>query len=643
MINQDAFNQNLECLKEKNPALHQKLIAFAPANERYEWKDSANGMPNLALKEAPSSSLHSTEDPLKEARQALAGLASHNPRIAVFYGFGLGYIAQAFCEARPPQNDLNIVIEPDIETFHKALQVTNLNGLLSDADFTFIVGETLDALYPKLFRLFSDAKNVTKLNSTTFVRTPRSYALHRDYFHTVDHLIQETRKNALEAYGRLEDTFEGFANTFDNLNLILQSSGVVNLKDSFKKTPAFVISAGPSLDLALPLLHQIEEKGIVIAVDATLKICLDHDIVPHIVTTIERDTCSTPYFSGVTGTEQTALALYPLVPPSVFCDFKGPKIIVYRDFRHFEILYPNKGTIQSGASTSHLAIKIAELMGCDPIVLIGQDLCYHPHTCQSHASGIAIPEMNVPHKSDDRITNDHAFPVPGNTLSSVLTEPGWVRFIRDFEWHIAESSCQFINTSEWGAKIAGAPYRPLPDVLKEYQTQRIDYASRVLKLVPPLAAETVASDANVMRDRLVQGIDFVTELEKRQAEIADTIETIKTIRKQDYQAAAAIVGHLNEIRKSLLDTPIFNWLVLSIIASDHIEIANRWHQLPPLEQSNINDYVLLLQEWFVLLHTTLPRISETLKRALHNLDTLALPTVTEQPTETEKDQTMILY
>ena len=62
----------------------------------------------------------------------------------------------------------------------------------------------------------------------------------------------------------------------------------------FKGKPAVVVAAGPSLNKQIKWLKKVENKVLIVACDTGLGILLKHQIVPHIVTALERDlVCST--------------------------------------------------------------------------------------------------------------------------------------------------------------------------------------------------------------------------------------------------------------------------------------------------------------------------------------------------------------
>ena len=60
--------------------------------------------------------------------------------------------------------------------------------------------------------------------------------------------------------------------------------------------------------------------------------------------------------------------------PETYANFPGEKIIVFRKFATFEWLDIKKGILDIGPSAGNMAFKVLEYLGCDPIIMIGQDL-----------------------------------------------------------------------------------------------------------------------------------------------------------------------------------------------------------------------------------------------------------------------------
>ncbi len=187
-----------------------------------------------------------------------------------------------------------------------------------------------------------------------------------------------------------------------NVEVIAATAGVKDAFGAFRGMPAVVCATGPSLGAALPRLARLRDHALVIAVDASLAPMLAAGVRPHLVTCLERVAETAPFFRGldpaaVADTWQVAV---PVVVPEVYRAYPGPQALMYRTFAHFDLLDNDKGTLGCGTSSANMAFKLAEAFGCDPILLVGQDLCYGPdaqsHAHGAHVTGAALAQRPAP-------------------------------------------------------------------------------------------------------------------------------------------------------------------------------------------------------------------------------------------------------
>src|SRR5690606_5350222 len=104
--------------------------------------------------------------------------------------------------------------------------------------------------------------------------------------------------------GFREDSLMGFRNVIENLAFIEQTPGIDRLQNQFRNIPAIVIATGPSLTKSLPLLKELQNKALLLSVDASFKILLENGIVPHFVASLERDDHPRAFFEKLNYTPQ---------------------------------------------------------------------------------------------------------------------------------------------------------------------------------------------------------------------------------------------------------------------------------------------------------------------------------------------------
>ncbi len=269
--------------------------------------------------------------------------------------------------------------------------------------------------------------------------------------------------------GHFEDSLVGLQQLFTNIDLYLRYPDIADLGFN-QPFEALVIAAGPSLDESLRVIKQRRPSHLIVCVDAALKACLEADIIPHIVTVIERDEHSLKFVKNLPKDISTVLVAHPLCKRDIFDAYPGPKVMASKLTGPF-LWFPFKRShFISGSSSAHLAYQVAAQLGAQKIALIGQDLCFHPETLQSHGNISDYPQWSQPNQRENLLRHmnphDALLEVPGNTYASVLTTSTWQLFAEDFEAIIASRAIPTVNTSRLGRKLRSAPYEPLEGNLR---------------------------------------------------------------------------------------------------------------------------------------------------------------------------------
>src|SRR5213079_2546333 len=160
----------------------------------------------------------------------------------------------------------------------------------------------------------------------------------------------------------------------------------------------------------------------------------------------------------------------------------GPLSLLGNDFadsllREMEL---KKTRLTSGATVAHLAFYLAEHLGCDPIIFIGQDLgfsdglCYAPGTSYED---VWRPELGrfctVEMKQWEQIVRDRHIlrRVPDHQGRPMYTEERLFTYLQQFERDFAHSSRRIIDATEGGALKRGAESMTLARALEQFCTR----------------------------------------------------------------------------------------------------------------------------------------------------------------------------
>jgi hypothetical protein len=474
------WTANLAALWAADPELAADIEA-TESLPAYATEPTRSGVPTVALAEpnAPAERriyLHSRFEPLAEA-QRLAEQASVTERSAFFIqGFGLGYHVQALFDLAEKES-LIAVIEPDLLLLRTALQCRDYSKLIDSKRLIFFTK-------PHKPQFFNRLTSNSALFASGFeiIAHPPSVRVAPDFHRQMRNWVCDfasycnTSVTTLVINGRL--TFENIAR---NLPWYGAAPGVERLRGCYAKKPAIIVSAGPSLRKNKHLLKQAQGHAVLIAVQTTLWPLLESDITPEFVTSLDYHEICTRFFQRLPPTLRTELVAEPKATNAIFDLHPGPLTLLGNsdaelllgDSRQSE----RKPTLRAGATVAHLAYYLAEHMGCDPIIFVGQDLgfsdglCYAPGTSYED---VWRPELSrfctIEMKQWEQIVRDRHIlrqmtDCHGNPI---YTEERLFTYLQQFERDFADAGAQIIDATEGGVLKRGAEPMPLAEALDQF-------------------------------------------------------------------------------------------------------------------------------------------------------------------------------
>jgi len=184
-------------------------------------------------------------------------------------------------------------------------------------------------------------------------------------------------------------------------------------------------------------------------------------IRPHLVTSQERTPGTDLFYTGIDDVRDVYLIAVAILMSEAIEAFKGKKFIAYRSYCHFNWLEKEKGSLLSGLSVANLAFKILKHLGCDPIILIGQDLAYGEDG-DTHVKG------NVFGHREEEILERPIIELEGNDGKLVKSEMIWEIIKLTYEMDLASYSGTCVNATEGGAKIRGTEVMTFREAIEKY-------------------------------------------------------------------------------------------------------------------------------------------------------------------------------
>lgn len=458
------YANNITHLQKHYPAAAKILPVIAQAS-LFQLEITKNEMFTARYQPPDRSPLyvHSRYNPLEEARRWLSAQLQPGCQQVVFYGFGCGYMVQALLEINPA---IKIYIyEPGGELFKLIIENYSLNKLINPKNIIDLVLAT-PVNTPAAFI----NQIVTKINTSTQLLVLPAY--HRIFTRQVAEFQKEFLK-IIEQY-KINLNINANSEIFWTLNALANSKTVQNTpnifdqKAEFTGKPLLLVAAGPSLEQEYQNLKQIHQNKMayIFAVGSAIHALTANAIVPHAFCSYD------PYAGNEKLFAKLVKPAYPLIfGSSIFQHtlkyHHGPKIhmLINQDTINPFLLGVDKAQIINDApSIAICVLQLAYKLGCNPIILVGQDFAYPKNQVYAQDSAVnRAAQLTSAEK-------EQAFTVTAVDGTLVETSKSFQMMRRNMEsylstWHFAAG--QVINTSPAGAKIAGTVAQSLKAVIAE--------------------------------------------------------------------------------------------------------------------------------------------------------------------------------
>jgi hypothetical protein len=454
------------------------------------WMETAkSGEPTLALETTPGKRLylHSRYQPVQEAVTLANSIEAADKLVFYCLGFGLGYhIEQLF--DRAGDDAIFAIFEPKLEILRAAFFSRDVSKIIASRRVMFFTSADKSDLFTRL----NPHMALINAGSAMLEHAP-SIQASADFFRDQKQWLEEfsslcrTSINTLVLNGKR--TAENLAR---NLGWYAAMPGVEGLKDRYKGRPAIIVSAGPSLRKNKHLLPQAVGHAVLIAAQTTLKPLLEMGIEPDFVTSLDHSDICTRFFENLPNSLRTELVAEPKATNKIFQMHPGPVSLLGNDFADNLLRESNlaKARLPAGATVAHLAFYLAQHMGCDPIIFVGQDLgfsdglSYVPGTGHDEAARPEYGRFYTPEmKQWEQIVRDRHIlrQVPDQQGRPMFTEERLYAYLQQFERDFGASAARVIDASEGGALKRGAIVMPLAQALEQF-------CAAPLEIHPRLAA-----------------------------------------------------------------------------------------------------------------------------------------------------------
>jgi hypothetical protein len=306
----------------------------------------------------------------------------------------------------------------------------------------------------------------------------------------------------------VDDTLIGLKNSFFNVEVMSASPGIRQLEQKYKGVPAIVVAAGPSLDKNIDLLREAQGKALIIASDITLKVLLTKGIIPDLVASIERvSAVYERFYHGVDIPDKTWLVALNVMDPRVFKAFPNRHVIAFRTTEPLsswlDDVTGKKGGLMTGLSVAHLAFSTARLLGCEPIILVGQDLALSKDN-RYYVSGSSSGD-GEDISGDVWVKDYNGEPIRSTRILKLFLD--W------YEMALRDEKVHCIDATEGGALIEGTEVLTLRETLDRYCLSRNGFPEikGIIQSPAPVPLEKILESVLEFRQRFIDIIDMLEE------------------------------------------------------------------------------------------------------------------------------------
>jgi hypothetical protein len=482
---------NMRALYAADAALAERLeqVPFA-ALPRFELARDGRLTARVTGDRGQPVYLHSRHHPADEARTFVQALPAGDSPVFFLNALGLGYHVAEL--ERRFERPLLIVAEDDLLLVKAALLVHDLSAPLGEGRLILLTQPEMALVHERLAATMGDL-----LLGLQLVQLPYAASHHVPFRTAMQALILRfVEFSRVQIVTLLKINRATFRNVAYNLSSYVRSADLNGLRNRAAGRPAIILAAGPSLAQHLDALGALRERAVFIAVQTVFKLLHARRFLPHFVVSLDYHEVSAEFFSGVRDVGDCVLVAEPKVTWHVLDLYPGRTVVLHHALydRLLRRANPLRGGLRAGSTVAHLAFYLAQHLGCDPILLVGQDLCYPEglfYPPGTPIDRIWQPELNrfytVEMKQWERIARHRPIlrRVQDVQGRDVYTDDLLHAYAEQFQADFARSSARVVQIGSTGMRLHGAEPMSLAQATATFCSQSLPGDLLELAPTPP--------------------------------------------------------------------------------------------------------------------------------------------------------------
>jgi hypothetical protein len=537
------YVENLAALYTFDPALAARIDAL-PFAETPPLEPTRDGHLTVRLTADDGQPIyaHSRYQPLEEAQNlvqtqirrrddAAADAPDDDLENLCFLvgGLGLGYhvaeIEQRFI--RP----FLIIAEDDLRLIKCAFCVTDLSTPMRERRLALLTSSDKSRLHERLRPIMTPL-----MLGLHFINPPTMRRYHTQFQTQMSALLRDfVSYSRLQMVSVVRNARTTCQNAAFNLPTYVGQPGIDHLARRAAGYPAVIIAAGPSLARNIDQLAELRPNAVFIAVQTVLKTLLARGAPPHFVTSLDYHELSADFFRDLPPCDDTILIAESKVNWHVLDTFRGRTHVLHSHFLD-DILReeaPPRAGLRAGSTVAHLAFYLAEHLGCDPIILVGQDLSFSEGLY--YPPGLPIERLWRPEfgrfqtiemRQWERIARAR-----GNLRAvkdihgrDAYTDDQMATYAEQFQADFMATSTRVIHACEGGMRLDGTEIMTLREATTRFCTRSVP--PRLFALDQPPPAQNLRQRVTCA---LQQRLDELREIRQNALEMKALLEKLATL------------------------------------------------------------------------------------------------------------------
>lgn len=508
------------------------------------------------------------ENPITQAYAWIDKYVDPTNKADIVFGLGMGFHLEVLLTSF--EDKKIIIVEPNIELFFQILNIRNLELIIMRSEI--FLEEKPETILDRVYELFWD----TEKGGVQC----QPFEVYADVFEKQWDDLRNKFIKQIENFTVDITTRRFFGelwveNNVKNLRKVIKASNADGLINSFKGVPGILVSAGPSLKKNIDLIRELKGKCVIVAAGTAVVLLEKSGIIPDFMAGIDAGEGEVIRHRNVKSTDIYFIYSNQVAQGSLEC-YKGPKFLMNYPVDQYTADFLNHSGIRSefflsGPTVSNTCVDMLFKMGCNPIILVGQDLAYTDEKRYADEfKGSLLNQISKEEKEGFVIKKD----IYGNdiyTKTSFLSMKNW--FEAYFE--AVKDKVEVINATEGGLNIEFARNDTLQNVIKEYTFNQQSISSRIDEI------HTCYRFKDDIDEKLKEyGIHVDSEIKKLEVYAKKQLKLVDLLRRdvyhpsKDKRAFDKIVFRVSEITNQVVISPIYKTMLQNLIEIDFFLIKS---------------------------------------------------------------------